>query len=297
MREIVVISGKGGTGKTSLSAAFAHLMQNGIVCDLDVDTPDLHILLEPKVRTEHMFVSGLEARIHQAVCTQCGLCMDACRFDAIGGDPNGLFVDPLRCEGCGVCSVVCPSGAVVLSHKHCGQWYESDTRFGPMIHAQLSPGEENSGRLVSLLKQKAREEAGKDNLETILCDGSPGIGCPVISSLSGAHMAVLVVEPTPSGRHDFLRVADLCQHFRIPVNVVINKSDLNHEECEAIMYFCGERGYAVAGTLPFSPDVVSAMISKQVLTETRSPLAGTIATIWRNILSNTDVCLRERKVS
>lgn len=294
MREIVVISGKGGTGKTSLSAAFAHLMRDGIICDLDVDAPDLHILLDPRVRREHAFVSGVEARIDPERCAHCGTCAEACRFEAVRRDDAGFCVDPLRCEGCGVCAVLCPAKAVTLSDKHCGQWYESQSRFGPMIHAQLFPGEENSGRLVSLLKQKAREEAGKHGLRTILCDGSPGIGCPVISSLSGAHLAVLVVEPTPSGRHDFLRVAALCDHFRIPASVIINKADLNRDACAGIERLCGERGYAVAGRLPFSRDVTDAMLVKRAITETASPLAGEVIDIWNNILAHADARPQKR---
>ncbi|WP_027187772.1 ATP-binding protein [Desulfovibrio cuneatus] len=284
MPEIVVLSGKGGTGKTSLTAAFAHLMHNGIVCDLDVDAPDLHILLAPQVQQEHAFISGVEARIAREHCTYCGRCEVMCRFEAIHQQGNNLAVNPLRCEGCGVCHVVCPSNAISLTQKHCGQWYESSSRFGPMVHAQLFPGEENSGRLVSVLKQQARETAKKNALDLILCDGSPGIGCPVISSLSGAHLAVLVVEPTPSGQHDFLRVADLCDHFHIPASIIINKADLNLAIAAAIENLCTERGYAVAGKLPFNMDITTAMIAKQAITETASPLGAMVVDAWENIL-------------
>ncbi len=294
MHEIVVLSGKGGTGKTSLTAAFAHLMHNGIVCDLDVDAPDLHIILAPEIQQEHAFVSGVEAHITPEHCTHCGRCEEMCRFGAIHQKGNAPMVNPLRCEGCGVCHAVCPSNAISLNQKHCGQWYESSSRFGPMIHAQLFPGQENSGRLVSSLKQQAREEARKKNLDIILCDGSPGIGCPVISSLSGAHMAVLVVEPTPSGQHDFLRVAQLCDHFRIPASILINKADLNHEICLAIESCCQERGYALAGKLPFSLDITTAMIAKQALTETASPLGATIVDAWKHILVQVENSKRKR---
>ena len=285
MHEIVVLSGKGGTGKTSLTAAFAHLMHNGIVCDLDVDAPDLHILLAPQMQQEHAFISGVEARIDSELCTHCGRCEAICRFEAIQQQGDNLAVNPLRCEGCGVCHIVCPSNAISLTQKHCGQWHESNSRFGPMIHAQLFPGEENSGRLVSLLKQQAREKAKKNALELILCDGSPGIGCPVISSLSGAHLAVLVVEPTPSGQHDFLRVAALCDHFHIPASIIINKADLNPEIAATIENLCAERGYAVAGKLPFTLDITTAMIAKQAITETASPLGAMVADAWKNILT------------
>lgn len=285
MREIVVISGKGGTGKTSVSASFAHLMTNGIVCDLDVDAPDLHIVLQPEVLREHAFISGVEAAIRPENCIRCGKCFSLCRFEAIRQNEEGFEVDPLRCEGCGVCAAMCPSEAIELSDKHCGNWYESRSRFGSMIHARLFPGEENSGRLVSLLKQRAREQAAETGQDIILCDGSPGIGCPVISSLSGAHMAVAVVEPTPSGRHDFSRVADLCDHFRIPVSVLINKADLNRKESEKIALECSGRGYAVVGELPFGQDVTDAMILRRALTETDSPLGKIFAEAWEAVLA------------
>lgn len=294
MHEVVVLSGKGGTGKTSLTAAFAHLMHNGIVCDLDVDAPDLHILLAPEVQQEQAFISGVEARIAPEHCTHCGRCQAMCRFEAILQKNNALVVHPLRCEGCGVCHVVCPENAISLKPKHCGQWYASSSRFGPMIHAQLFPGEENSGRLVSLLKQQARETARNNALDMILCDGSPGIGCPVISSLSGAHLAVLVVEPTPSGKHDFVRIADLCDHFHIPVSTVINKADLNRETSTAMENLCKERGYTLAGTLPFSLDITTAMIAKQAITETASPLGALVADVWNTILAQLENGPRKR---
>ena len=283
MREIVVISGKGGTGKTSVTAALAHLARNKVVCDLDVDAPDLHILLAPQVRKREAFVSGNEAAIDRDACRRCGVCFEHCRFDAVAKDGDAYRIDPLRCEGCGVCAALCPAKAVAFPEKKCGEWYVSDTRFGPLVHAQLHPGQENSGRLVTLLKQQARELAKARGLDLVLCDGSPGVGCPVISSLSGANLAVAVVEPTPSGRHDFERVAALCDHFRIPVAVLINKADLNAEEVEAINDLARTRGYAVVGQLPFDPGVTSSMIRRKALTETDSPLAGTLAAVWDRI--------------
>lgn len=279
MREIVVISGKGGTGKTTVCAAFAHLMEKGVICDLDVDAPDLHIIAAPQRRAEYQFISGQEAFIDREQCSACGICAENCRFEAISG--NGAYcVDAIRCEGCGVCEALCPASAVRMRDKHCGDWYESDSRFGPMIHAQLFPGEENSGRLVSLLKQQARNYAGNNALEYILCDGSPGIGCPVISSLSGAHLAVAVIEPTPSGRHDFMRMAELCDHFRIPVCVLINKADLHSGERAGIKELCGERGYEVVGEIPFCQEVIDAMIRKKALTETSTPVAQHMREAW-----------------
>ncbi len=283
MREIVVISGKGGTGKTSVCAAFSHLAADKVICDLDVDAPDMHILLDPQVRVKEAFVSGNEAVIDRDACRRCGVCLAHCRFDAVKREGDVYSVDPLRCEGCGVCVALCPAHAITFPDKECGEWYVSDTRFGPLVHAQLYPGQENSGRLVTLLKQQARQLAKDRGLGLVLCDGSPGVGCPVISSLSGASLTVTVVDPTPSGRHDFERVAALCDHFRIPVAVLINKADLNPHEEAAIREVAAARGYTVGGSLPFDPTVTGSMIRRKALTETDTPLAATLADIWERV--------------
>lgn len=267
MREVVVISGKGGTGKTSLTAAFAHLAANKVLCDLDVDAPDLHILLDPQVEHEEAFVSGHEAVIDPARCTGCGVCLDMCRFGAVVDLGAVCCINPLHCEGCKVCVAFCPEEAVDFPDRHCGTWYRSNTRFGPMIHAQLFPGQENSGRLVSLLKKEARIKAEHVGADLILCDGSPGIGCPVISSLSQAHLAVIVTEPTPSGLHDLQRVAQLCDHFRIKVAVVVNKHDLNAGHTRSIAALCQDKGYVLAGLLPHDPAVTTAMVRRLAVTE------------------------------
>lgn len=280
MREIVVISGKGGTGKTTVSAAFAHLAENKVICDLDVDAPDLHILLEPKARETHAFVSGHKASIRHDACLSCGKCAALCAFDAISLQNDGYAVDPLRCEGCGVCAHLCPAKAIDFEEQHCGDWYISDTRFGLMVHALLFPGQENSGKLVSLLKSEARSLAKAQGLDTVLCDGSPGVGCPVISSLSGASLAVGVVEPTPSGRHDFQRVADLCRHFRVPLAVIINKADLNEKEADAMAEECAQRGDTLLGRLPFDPVVTRAMVARKALTEFDNPVGNRLKDMW-----------------
>ena len=266
MREVVIISGKGGTGKTCLTAAFAHLAVNQVICDLDVDAPDLHLLLHPQNRTAHEFVSGHTAVITSR-CDSCGKCIDACRFDAIRSQKPRPTVNPLKCEGCKVCVALCPIGAIDFPAKQCGRWHLADTRFGPMIHAQLFPGEENSGRLVTLLKNKARALAQERGLNLILADGPPGIGCPVISSLAGAHLAVVVTEPTPSGIHDLKRVIDLCDHFRLPAGVVINKWDLNRDLSRQIKGFCSQKEIILLGQLPYDPAVVEAMVRGQTITE------------------------------
>ena len=286
MREIVVISGKGGTGKTSITAAFAHLADNAMVCDLDVDAPDLHMLLAPVVEEEHAFRSGHEAVIDQERCTGCGVCAELCRFGAVREDQGKYVVDSLRCEGCKVCVRFCPDQAVDFVEKHCGQWFSSTMRFGPMIHAQLFPGEENSGRLVALLKKEARQRAKKQGLSLILCDGTPGIGCPVISSLSGANLAVVVTEPTPSGRHDLERVADLCLHFRIPVAVIVNKFDLNPDNSREIGEYCREQGHGLLGMLPYDEQMTRAMILGKCITEMPTSRFGDeMRGIWEKIVA------------
>ena len=281
MREIVVLSGKGGAGKTSVTAAFAALARNKVVCDLDVDAPDLHILLDPVNTESQDFVSGNLARIDPERCDGCGLCRELCRFEAVATDAAGRhIIDAHHCEGCKTCVVMCPRQAIAFPPRTCGFFATSDTRFGPMVHARLDPGAENSGRLVMLLKRKAKELAKARGLDLILCDGAPGIACPVISSLSGATLAVLVTEPTPSGTHDLMRVAGLCEHFKLPAGVIINKADLNPGESARIEAYCAEHGYPLLGTLPHHPDVTRAMVAKKTLPEYGGPLAGTIAALW-----------------
>jgi MinD superfamily P-loop ATPase len=286
MREVVVISGKGGTGKTSLTAAFAHLAENKVVCDLDVDAPDLHLLLDPTVIRKEEFISGHEAVIDPAKCTGCGTCVSMCRYDAID-EVDGLYrIAPLRCEGCKVCVAFCPVEAIDFPSRHCGQWYQSETRFGPMVHAQLFPGQENSGLLVSRLKKEARVLAEARGLDLILCDGAPGIGCPVIASLSQTDLAVVVTEPTPSGVHDLERVASLCDHFRTKVAVVVNKHDLNPEHTGRIGALCTEKGYTLAALLPHDTAVTEAMVRRQAVTEAPDSLiAADIRQAWRTLMN------------
>jgi MinD superfamily P-loop ATPase len=282
MPEILVISGKGGTGKTSLTGAFAHLAHNPVICDLDVDAPDLHLLLQPQAQRTEDFFSGNQAVINRDLCTECGLCQQMCRFQAITTQAGGLVVDERRCEGCKVCVHFCPSQAIDFPAKHCGRWFISQTRFGPMVHAQLFPGQENSGRLVALLRQQARDLAQSQGRSLILCDGTPGIGCPVISSLTGVDLAVVVTEPTPSGRHDLERVVELCGHFRVPAAVIINKHDINHGQSDHIERYCARMGLPLIAKLPHDPVVTRAMLAGQVVTEYQSHgLSDLIRGTWQ----------------
>ncbi|MGE4504517.1 MAG: 4Fe-4S binding protein [Desulfovibrionaceae bacterium] len=285
MREIVIISGKGGAGKTSVTGAFAHLAQNAVVADLDVDAPDLHLLLAPEPYVTEPFVSGNEAVIDPERCAACGVCAEACRFEAVIPGEDAYSIDPVRCEGCKTCVVLCPENAIAFPARTCGEWFLSETRFGPMAHARLFPGEENSGKLVTEIKRRARDLAEERGLSLVLADGAPGIGCPVISSLSGTDLAVVVTEPTVSGRHDLERVADLCAHFRVPVAVFINKFVLNREQTSGIEAWCEERGIPVVCRLPHHKGVTKAMLRGKVVTE-YDPLAlgEPLAAAWKRIV-------------
>jgi MinD superfamily P-loop ATPase len=289
LREVLIISGKGGTGKTSLTASFAHLASDHVICDLDVDAPDLHLLLHPENITAKDFFSGHTALISDR-CDACGQCIEVCQFDAIQSQLPYPQVDPLKCEGCNVCVSLCPRSAIDFPEKHCGRWYLSKTRFGPMVHAQLFAGEENSGRLVTLLKREAKALAQQQDLKLILSDGPPGIGCPVISALSGANLAVVVTEPTPSGIHDLKRVIELCDHFQLPAGIIINKHDLNLENSLQIKSFCAKRQLPVLGEIPHDPDFTAAMVCGKTITEyCSSGIAEQLRQIWASVTNRIDL--------
>jgi len=259
VREIIVLSGKGGTGKTVVAASFAALADNAIVCDCDVDAANLHLVLQPTVRETHEFWGQKVAVIDQQACTSCGLCLDACRFDAI----HEFQVDPLACEGCGFCLHICPEQAVAMADRLAGHWYVSDTRYGPLVHARLDAGQENSGKLVSAVRQRARAIAKDEGSAYIVSDGPPGIGCPVISSLSGASLALIVSEPSLSAIHDLERVLAVCRHFRVAALVCINKYDLDEGNSRHIEDHCRRAGIDVGARIPFDT-VVSDAITQGV---------------------------------
>ncbi|HOD84070.1 MAG: Electron transport complex subunit RsxB [Planctomycetes bacterium ADurb.Bin126] len=267
MRELVVISGKGGTGKTSIVGSFAALARRVVLADCDVDAADLHLLLDPQTVSRQKFSGGKRARIKSGHCTACGKCEELCRFDAIcfDGPGNGraertFRVDPIACEGCGVCAWFCAEGAIEFAPADNGEWFVSETRCGPMVHARLGAGEENSGKLVNIVRTEARRIARQRGLETVLVDGSPGIGCPVIASITGANLVLVVTEPTLSGQHDLERVTQLTRHFGIRTLVCINKWDLNPQIADGIESRAREAGAEPAGRVRYDRTVTAAQI-------------------------------------
>jgi len=288
MKELVVISGKGGTGKTSLMAALAVLAENKVLCDADVDAADLHLLMDPQVQERHDFQGGGEAVIDPEQCSACGLCRELCRFDAITED---FSVDPISCEGCGVCVDMCPEQAIAFPTKTCGEWYKSETRFGPMVHARLGIAEENSGKLVTLIRQEARQLAEDRNLDLIITDGPPGVGCPVIASIGGAAAVLIVAEPSVSGLHDMARVAQLADHFKVPVMVCVNKFDLNLEKTAEIETLAREHDLAFLGTVPFDPGFTAAMVEGKTLFEYQkdSAAAKALTHLWEKLAAQVGI--------
>ena len=281
MKQIVIISGKGGTGKTVLTGALAALAQNKIMADCDVDAADLHLLLSPEIKEQHEFRSGKTARIDQSLCRQCGKCIRVCRFGAITDD---FTIDPIACEGCGFCSFVCPQKAIVMEENISGDWFISDTRFGPMVHAKLGIAEENSGKLVALVRKQAKELAERNSCDWVIVDGAPGIGCPVIASLSGIDCALVVTEPTLSGLHDAARVIEVAKHFGVPVKLIINKYDLNPSMTEKIERYCVDNNIDLAGKIRFDKSVVRAMVEGKTIIEYEDSQAKeAVVNIWEKI--------------
>ena len=264
MKELVILSGKGGTGKTSLTASFANMAGGCLLCDADVDAADLHLLMHPVVRKQTDFKGGGVAIVDSQRCTGCGTCIALCRWSAIRPD---FVVDEIACEGCGVCVDFCPEQAIDFPIKTCGQWFISDTRFGPMVYARLGIAEENSGKLVSLVRQQARQLAESRHIDLIITDGPPGVGCPVIASVGGASSALIVAEPTVSGIHDMARAIDLCRHFKVPVMVCINKYDLNPKNTDSIEKLSRDGGLPVVGRIPFDAAFTRAMVQGKTLLE------------------------------
>ena len=293
MRELVVISGKGGTGKTSVVAAFAALADNAVVADCDVDAADLHLVLTPTVLREEEFSGGFRARIAPQRCTSCGRCEDLCRFGAVvrgepvaeGGRPS-FRVDPIACEGCGVCERFCPAGAVEFGPVVNGRWFVSETRFGPMVHAQLGVAGENSGKLVTLVRREARRIAQQRRRNLVLIDGPPGIGCPVIASIAAADVVLVVAEPTLSGLHDLARAAELVRHFGIRGLVCVNKWDLNRSLAERIEAQAGRWDLATTGRIRYDRAVTDAQVHRQSVVEfADNGAAADVRAVWAQVLA------------
>jgi len=282
MKQITVLSGKGGTGKTTLTAAFAVLAKKAVVADCDVDAPDLHMLLHPEIIQTQEFKGSKLAFIDEAKCVKCGLCREKCRFSAITED---FRVDPFSCEGCGVCTIICPANAITLTERISGHAYISKTRFGFMAHAMLTPSEANSGKLVTLVRQNSKILAEKESVDLIIIDGPPGIGCPVIASVTGVDAGLVVAEPTMSGIHDLKRALQLLAHFDVPSFVCVNTYDINKDNTEKIESFCKENGIEVVGKIPFSPKVTEAMVNGKTIIEysPRSAVAKEIEDIWEKL--------------
>ncbi len=263
MKQLAIVSGKGGTGKTTIAAAFASLAKNKVMVDCDVDAADLHLLLRPAILKREKYYGGRSPLVDLTKCTQCGLCTEVCRFNAIH---NGTL-DDVSCEGCGFCSHVCPEDAITMEEAFSGDWFVSDTPYGPFVHARLGIGEENSGKLVTVVRKQATEIAKERNLELILIDGPPGIGCPVTASITGVDLVLAVTEPTLSGIHDLGRILRLCEHFKIPSTVCINKFDINLENADRIVGYCERNGSRIIGKIPYEPKVVEALVNRKTVME------------------------------
>ena len=285
MKQLVIISGKGGTGKTILSAAIATLAQNKVMVDCDVDAANLYLLLKPDIQETCAFTGGEKAIIDVEKCERCKECLEICRFDAIAEkEEEEIFIDPISCEGCGVCSYVCPADAIQMEKAISGECYVSKTKYGPFVHARLGIGEENSGKLVAEVRKKAKEIAEQNTMDFIIIDGPPGIGCPVISSLSGTDLALVVTEPTLTGIHDMERVVRMAHHFHTQTACCINKYDINSRNTARIEAWCADNSIPLVGEIPFDERVTESMIQGVPLTEyTDNSASNEIKSIWEKL--------------
>ncbi len=303
MKQLVILSGKGGTGKTSVTAAFAHLAsQNGlagkvVLADADVDAANLELVLQPRLFEQQDFKGGKVAVINQDTCVSCGDCQAVCRFDAIlpphpqpisQGEMGGYRVDPIACDGCAACVYQCPTQSISMHEQVAGKFYFSESRYGPLYHANLFPGQENSGKLVTLVKQRARLNALDENRELVIVDGPPGIGCPVISAVSGADLALIVAEPTVSGVHDMRRILQTVQHFGVRALVCVNKADIYPAGAEEVEAFCRGNGIETVGRIPFDLTVARAMVAGEAVTafQPEAPASVAIRQVWERVLQS-----------
>ena len=291
MKQLVILSGKGGTGKTSVTAAFAQLASRGpfadqiVLADADVDAANLELVLKPRILEQQEFRGGQVAEIDPDRCAVCGECESVCRFEAIIERDGYYAVDPIACDGCAACVWQCPTGAITMHEQVAGNVFVSDSRYGPLYHADLFPGQENSGKLVTLVKERARLRARDDHRRLLLVDGPPGIGCPVISAVSGADLALIVTEPTVAGIHDLIRTLETVQHFGVRALVCINKADLYPAGVQVIEAQCRASAIDTVGTIPFDLTVADAMVAGEAVTAFRpdSPAAVAISAVWERI--------------
>jgi MinD superfamily P-loop ATPase len=287
VKQLAIVSGKGGTGKTTIAAAFASIAKNKVLVDCDVDAADLHLLLHSRVLRQEKYFGGRSPRVDLDKCTQCGLCTEVCRFHAI---EDGV-VDTVSCEGCGFCSHVCPEEAITMKEAFSGDWFVSDTPYGPFVHARLGIGEENSGKLVTVVRKQATEIAKERNLNLILIDGPPGIGCPVTASMTGVDLVLAITEPSLSGIHDLERILKLAQHFKIPSMVCINKFDINLENSHQIISYGENNGSKIIGNIPYEPKVVEALVNRKTVIE--YPCNG-VETIIQQMWEKVERALRQK---
>jgi MinD superfamily P-loop ATPase len=295
MKQLVILSGKGGTGKTSLAAAFAHLASQShlanrtVLADADVDAANLELVLQPRLVEQEDFRGGQVAVIDQDTCASCGDCVTVCRFDAIHFTDDGLYVvDPIACDGCAACVYQCPTGSISMQEQVAGKFYVSESRYGPLYHAGLHPGKENSGKLVTLVKQRARLRALDEGRQLVLVDGPPGIGCPVISAASGADLALIVAEPTVAGVHDMKRILQATEHFHLHALVCINKADIYPLGTKLIEAYCWDNDFEIAGKIPFDETVTEAMVHGEPVTAYRpdAPASRAIANVWHSVMQS-----------
>lgn len=285
MKQLVIVSGKGGTGKTVISGSFAALCQNKVMADCDVDASNLHLLLHPEIRESHSFSGVRKAHFLKEKCTQCFECLRVCRFGAIHGfDEESITIDSLSCEGCAACAFACPTEAITMKDSLSGHWYISETPYGPFVHARLGVGAENSGKLVTEVRKAAKNIAERDGSDLIIIDGPPGIGCPVIATLAGADMALVVTEPSPSGIHDMERIQRLARHFNIPSCCCVNKYDINLKNTSQIETWCRENSVPLIGKITYDETVIDSVIHGLPLTQfSNNRTAQEINALWRNL--------------
>lgn len=282
---ISVASGKGGTGKTVMAASFTALAQKVVIGDCDVDASNLYLLLHPEIKEKHNFYAGLIPYLDLEKCSNCGRCQEVCRFEAINTINGQTVIDLISCEGCGVCALVCPIEAIQMKENHCGEWYISETKYGPLVYARLGIAEENSGKLVTLVRQNAQEIAKKNGSDLIIIDGPPGIGCPLIATLTGANLAIVVTEPTLSGMHDLERVVKVAQHFGVQTVVIINKFDINLENSTRIKEWCQDNNLKLIGKIHFDNIITTEALVRglPVVEYSNNKAANEIKNIWQKI--------------